>query len=131
MILKHPTYKDSDKPDCFDFASGGLYQLSNGRIINVPVGFTTDFASIPRLFWNIYPPHWYAYRHPAIVHDYLYMEQDIITSRKFADMEFKRMLLSFGVSRFTAWLFWACVRLGGAKRWNNYKMIKNEKGTKL
>ena len=38
--------------------------------IIVPVGFETDFASIPRLFWTIVPPHG---RHSkaAVVHDYL------------------------------------------------------------
>lgn len=27
-----------------------------GRIIEVPAGFETDFASVPRLFWRVVPP---------------------------------------------------------------------------
>ena len=27
-----------------------------GRIIEVPAGFETDFASVPRLFWRMVPP---------------------------------------------------------------------------
>ena len=42
-----------------------------GRIIEVPAGFETDFASVPRLFWRVVPP-WGRYSPAAVVHDYLY-----------------------------------------------------------
>ena len=44
----------------------------NGSIaeIVVPSGVKSDFASIPRLFWNILPPHRFALS--SITHDYLY-----------------------------------------------------------
>ncbi len=125
------TYIDGIKPDCFMLSVPVDYVLTNSKRITLPRGLETDFASIPRLFWNIYPPHWEPYRHPAIVHDYLYMEQTIIVSRAFADMEFRRMLLRNGVSKFTAYLFWTIIRLFGAKRWNKYKKLNNEKTTQL
>lgn len=42
-------------------------------VIVVPAGFVTDFASIPRIFWALYPPTgpWAA---AAVIHDYLYAE---------------------------------------------------------
>ena len=42
--------------------------------VQVPVGFVTDFASIPRLFWSLLRPDG-LYAYAAIIHDYLYWEQ--------------------------------------------------------
>src|SRR5262245_22776830 len=50
--------------------------------IVVPDGFVTDFASIPRAFWTIYPRTG-RYQWAAVVHDYLYWEQTL--SREEAD----------------------------------------------
>src|SRR5262245_55189884 len=44
------------------------------QAVTVPVGFVTDFASIPRIFWSALPPDG-RYTYPAIVHDYLYWTQ--------------------------------------------------------
>lgn len=41
-------------------------------IITIPEGFITDFASIPRVLWNILPPVG-EYGEAAVVHDYLYV----------------------------------------------------------
>lgn len=41
-----------------------------GEIITVPSGYRTDFASVPRFFWRILPPH-DTYAHAAVIHDYL------------------------------------------------------------
>lgn len=43
----------------------------DGESIIVPAGYQTDYASIPRIFRNIYEPVGPA-RFPAIVHDFLY-----------------------------------------------------------
>lgn len=42
--------------------------------ITVPVGFETDFASIPRPLWIILPK-WGKYGNAAVIHDWLYWEQ--------------------------------------------------------
>src|SRR5258708_33483224 len=42
--------------------------------ITVPVGFVTDLASVPRVFWSLLPPA-ARYSYPAIIHDYLYWFQ--------------------------------------------------------
>lgn len=41
---------------------------SSGEWVNVPAGYLTDGASVPRLFWNIIPP-WGSYGQAAVVHD--------------------------------------------------------------
>ena len=44
--------------------------------VRVPIGFVTDFASVPRLFWSLLRPDG-LYAYAAVVHDYLYWEQPI------------------------------------------------------
>ena len=39
--------------------------------VTVPRGFHTDFASIPRLFWLIFPPRG-KWDKAAVIHDFLY-----------------------------------------------------------
>ncbi|MGT3245452.1 DUF1353 domain-containing protein, partial [Yersinia enterocolitica] len=40
-------------------------------VIKVPTGYVTDLASVPRVFWALFPPHG-RYAKAAIIHDYLY-----------------------------------------------------------
>lgn len=48
-------------------------EKDSGDRISVPIGFVTDFASIPRMFWKILPK-WGKYGNAAVIHDYLYWE---------------------------------------------------------
>lgn len=48
----------------FDDVNGNRYW------VNIPAGYLTDGASVPRAFWSIIPP-WGNYGQAAIVHDYL------------------------------------------------------------
>lgn len=45
-----------------------FYVDTQSQWVNVPAGYLTDGASVPRLFWNIIPP-WGAYGQAAVVHD--------------------------------------------------------------
>ena len=114
-------YQDGNKYDCFIIYKNTNYVLTNNKTITIPKGFETDFASIPRFLWSVFPPHWKPYREAAIVHDYLYMNKTIISSRAFADAEFRRILIRNKVNIFIAWLFWLNVRIFGGKRFKNYK----------
>lgn len=51
--------------DSFRFYIG---DEQSGEWVNVPAGYLTDGASVPRLFWNIIPP-WGSYGQAAVVHD--------------------------------------------------------------
>ncbi len=47
------------------------YTAEDGRVITIPRGSDSDGASVPKIFWNIFPPfgkYWRA----ALLHDYLY-----------------------------------------------------------
>ena len=64
-------------------------------VIEVPVGFLTDFASTPREIWSVFPP-WGIYGPAAIVHDRLYWYQDV--SRETADLIFLEAMTALGAT---------------------------------
>ena len=81
------------------------------RIIRVPVGFVTDFASIPRFLWAILPPTG-RYGKAAVVHDFLYQTGEM--SRLDADNTFLEGMEVLGVPyhrRYT--MYWAVRAFGG------------------
>ncbi|WP_062381973.1 DUF1353 domain-containing protein [Pseudomonas abietaniphila] len=89
------------------------------RIITVPAGFTTDFASI-KVLHNAFLFVLFALvsgygNYAATVHDWLYGGGQM--SRKDADAVLYRALRAEGVARWRSWIFWAGVRLGGAKQY--------------
>lgn len=89
------------------------------QVITVPIGFTTDFASI-KVLHNAFLFVLFALvsgygNYAATVHDWLYTTGQV--TRKQADALLYRALRAEGVSRWRAWLFWAGVRLGGAKQY--------------
>jgi hypothetical protein len=48
-----------------------ILDLNNGQTVFIPKGFKFDFASIPRLFWRLFPPATGKHRLAALVHDWL------------------------------------------------------------
>lgn len=86
----------------------------SGDVINVPIGTHTDFASIPRLLWAIFP-RWGKYGNAAVIHDWLYWDQP--RPRKEADEIFlegmevldvpgwKRKTIYYAV-RWFGWFAW-------------------------
>lgn len=80
----------------------------------VPAGFETDFASIPRIFWNILPPIG-SYAQAAVVHDYLYQTRKI--SRKEADLTFLLLMKSDGVNFLIRTIMYWAVRLFGGSHY--------------
>jgi len=86
----------------------------SGDRITVPRGFITDFASIPRPLWSVYPPYG-AWSGPAIVHDYLYVKQP--RTRKESDDIFLEAMKVVGVPWLRRTLMYSAVRLGGGIPW--------------
>ncbi|MFK3794704.1 DUF1353 domain-containing protein [Pseudomonas sp. NPDC088444] len=89
------------------------------QVITVPAGFSTDFASI-KVLHNAFLFVLFALvsgygNYAAPVHDWLYTTGQF--SRKRADAVLYRALRAEGVARWRAWLFWAGVRIGGAKHY--------------
>jgi hypothetical protein len=89
--------------------------------VSVPVGFVTDLASIPRVFWSLLRPDG-EYTFPAIVHDYLYWVQD--TKRENADLILKMGMQDFGIEKATITTIYDAVRVGGGSSWSNNAAIR-------
>jgi hypothetical protein len=105
------------KDETFKLANNYFISV-DGRVLRLPIGFETDLASIPRAFWNIYPPQKYGFITPAIVHDYLYSCHSGF-SRKDADDVFYSLLIENGVSNYTALKFYLAVRAFGISHFNS------------
>lgn len=111
-ILDYPKVQQTDATH-WRLLEEFQYRIGNehtGDLIVVPEGFITDFASIPRLFWNILPPFG-KYSPAAVIHDYLYNRR--LYSRKKCDQVF---LEAMTVMKVVWWkrqtMYWA-VRVFG------------------
>lgn len=89
--------------------------------VRVPIGFVTDFASIPRVFWSILRPDG-MYSYAAIIHDYLYWEQFL--SREISDEILKMCMEDFKVDSSTVATIYAGVRIGGKFAWDENSRLR-------
>jgi len=86
----------------------------SGDTVEVPVGFQTDFASIPRLFWAILPK-WGRYGNGAVIHDWLYWEQE--RERREADSIFLEAMEVLKVGAAVRYVMYWAVRAFGWLAW--------------
>ncbi len=92
--------------------------------IKVPIGFVTDFASIPR-FAKFLIPKLGRYNKAAVLHDYIYQEHRVdvnehitfVFSRKQADVMFRDAMRDLGVVRWKRTAMYWAVRLFGWPAW--------------
>lgn len=104
--------------------------LGGEQRVVVPIGFRTDFASIPKPFRNIFSPTG-PYGKIAVVHDWLYnhgyitqwggdpetlteYEIHLNVTRKKADDILLEGMEVLGVGRFTRYSVYWAVRIGGS-----------------
>lgn len=99
--------------------TSSLYEVP----IVVPRTFTTDFASVPRLMWVVFPP-WGLYGNAAVVHDYLYATQFV--PRPTADAVFMEAMAVSAVPTWQKWPLFLAVRLFGFWAWrqNRSKRVR-------
>lgn len=107
----------------FSYRSG---EGENRVEVFVPIGFVTDFASIPRILWNILPPTGGTYGKAAIIHDYMYRFPTHAPgkpawTRKDCDDTLRAGMDALGVSRLTRWTIYTGVRTGGWVPWRKYR----------
>ncbi len=105
---------------CYDVGEEG----SDDRVI-VPIGFVTDFASVPRFLWNIAPKTG-KYTGAAVIHDYLYWEGK--RSRKECDDIFLEAMTVLGVEKWKRDLMYFALRGFG---WIFYNSGQKEKDANL
>jgi hypothetical protein len=85
------------------------------RIV-VPMGFVTDFASIPQALWSLgLSPHG-QYSRAAIIHDYLYWSQGC--TRAQSDRLLLIAMKESNVGGFDEFAVYQGVDKGGASAWN-------------
>jgi len=122
-----------------EYVDGRIWRLNNparqwGFITEegVPIapkdGFITDFASVPRLLWRIFPPTGdgpsRAWGPAAVIHDWLYSQGQVVgatITRKWADNQFLSAMTATGVTQWVAKLLYFGVRVGGFAIWNSYR----------
>jgi hypothetical protein len=79
-------------------------------VVSVPDGFVTDFASVPRALWPVFPPSG-PWCKAAVIHDYLYQSQTC--SRFLADAIFREAMAQLGVPIWRRVVMYYAVRLFG------------------
>lgn len=91
-------------------------------LVTVEAGFDTDFASVPRGLWNLYPPDG-PYSPAAFIHDALYWHQATAetdgkpVTRAQADAVFLEAMTALGIGWVTRSILYRAVRLGGGVAW--------------
>jgi hypothetical protein len=98
----------------------------------IPTGFFTDFASVPRVLWSLFPPTG-VYGKAAVVHDWLYQTPSLTDydfkdpaeswdiTRKECDDILKEAMEVLTVGLWTCRMVYSGVRMGGWKPWNEYR----------
>lgn len=84
--------------------------------IVVKKGFITDYASIPRILWSVFPRDSGDSRRASVLHDWLY-SYHLDYTRVGADMIFREALKHDGAGIIKRWLLWIAVRLVGWRFW--------------
>lgn len=90
--------------------------------VTVPIGFVTDFASIPRALWIALPRDG-DYVWAAVVHDYLYWFQ--MTSRDVADDVLNAAMKDFNIPTTDRVAIYEGLHLGGGSAWEQNAALKN------
>lgn len=85
----------------------------DGETMAIPLGFETDFASIPRPLLWLFNRNGLS-RKASVIHDFLYCNQ--LRTRQWCDHVFYEALIELGMARWKARLYFAGVRAGGWTR---------------
>lgn|SRR5262249_3022467 len=96
-------------------------QVGKYQEVEVPTGFVTDFASIPRAFWSLLRPDG-EYTYPAIIHDYMYWDQS--RPREEADNIFKYGMQDFKVEKWKLRTIFEAVHRAGGWAWDENARLK-------
>ena len=101
--------------------------------IEVPKGYLTDGATVPRLFWSLVPP-WGAYGQATVLHDWLceymgYYDNGFWTkiNRKEVDEIFNQAMKDLGVKSSTRSLMYNAVKLYRKVTGNNDSIYSQRK----
>jgi len=99
-----------------------LYAPFVYKDIEVPQGFTTDGASIPRIFYTLIGGPFMEYIEAAVVHDWM-CENTQTYTRKEADDTFLEIMVGLGVKEWRRDLMWRAVSLLQKGSWKDVKPV--------
>jgi hypothetical protein len=114
-----------------------VVKLSAGEVITIPKGFTTDFCTVPKLLWGLFPPYG-DFLLASLIHDYLYLHRPDNITRARADKEmllWSKVLngdraydafLKYYWKRFDNYIRYGCVRLFGWTYWKHLFKFSNK-----
>ena len=86
--------------------------------LEIPAGFESDGASVPRFFWRcVFPPGEPRALLAAFVHDYIYRTHPAGWDKHEADYTFYLLLRDQGISPVSAYLAYLGVKLFGGPAW--------------
>lgn len=118
--------------DTFEFRLGSL---AGAEFVRIGKGFETDFASIPRGLWNLWPPAGGKHTPAALVHDCVYQMGFVSVddgsvrhvARKEADDIFRDAMAVAGVPWLSRQLIYFGVRVGGAIAWAKHRRADDDR----
>ena len=114
-LLKVAIHEEDDRGNVYTLLESFYYCG-----IEIPAGFESDGASVPRFFWStVFPPGDSKALRPAIIHDYIYRTHPTGWTRKMADENFHSLLVEAGISKYRAYKAYLGVRLFGQSAWED------------
>jgi len=94
-----------------------IYETDSRERIIAPEAMRTDFASIPRFVWSLWPPYSPHYGKAAVIHDWLYQtEGDGRFTRRQSNLIFLEAMKSLGAGYFKRSTIFNAVELF-SRRW--------------
>jgi hypothetical protein len=99
------------EPFSYDVGNEG-----SGDTVYVPVKFMTDFASVPRLLWIVFP-QWGKYGNAAVIHDWGYWSKE--RTKQQTDLIFLEGMKVLGVRPFTRTFLYLAVHVFGWWAWRS------------
>jgi hypothetical protein len=125
LVVKQSAKDDSENVDQgrgdWSVVEPLIYVADSGVTYTVPIGFVTDFASVPRIPL-IFDAFGDRANLAATLHDYLYTKgpngSHPVPDRETADGLLREAAIAQGVSTVVADVLYAGVRAGGESHWS-------------
>lgn len=102
--LKRVCVKPYDK-DRFEVVDDYAFSLPSFNGV-IPKGFKTDGASIPRIFWSIYPPFKSEYFSACVIHDFLCIKARSKNDYMLANKVLKEAMQALEINEFKIFIFY-------------------------
>lgn len=96
-----------------------IYTVEDGDVIVVPIGFKTNFASVPSMAKWYIDDDSYLIRSPSVVHDFLYSRDSARYgyTREAADKVLRAAMIEQGMRKSQAYFIYYILRVFGGSHW--------------